>query len=101
MQASRFECLSFDPFPLFLNSFVPTDVDVRRRDVVQALMVAPIIVMIDKGFNLGFEITWHEVVFGPVAVWCRSFNSILCNKGDELWDEHGQTSFVKMRCGSH
>ena len=68
MQASRFECLSFDPFPLFLNSFVPTEVDVRRRDVVQALMVAPMIVMIDKGFNLSFEVTWQEVVLEQNAV---------------------------------
>ncbi|MGJ8606188.1 MAG: hypothetical protein ACSHXH_18910, partial [Marivita sp.] len=22
---------------------------------------------------------------GPVAVWCRSFDSIMCSKGDELW----------------
>ena len=26
------------------------------------------------------------VLIGPVAVCCRSFDSIYCNKGDELWD---------------
>ena len=36
--------------------------------------------------------------FGPVAVWCRSFDSILCSKGDELWDNHGPTNFVRMLC---
>jgi putative transposase len=35
---------------------------------------------------------------GPVAVWCRSFDSIYCNKGDELWDEHGRTNSARMRC---
>jgi hypothetical protein len=35
---------------------------------------------------------------GPVTVWCRSFDSILCNKGDELWDEHGQMNSARMRC---
>ena len=37
-------------------------------------------------------------LLGPVTVWCRSFDSILCNKGDELWDEHGQTNSARMRC---
>ncbi|MGJ8605738.1 MAG: hypothetical protein ACSHXH_16600, partial [Marivita sp.] len=26
-----------------------------------------------------------ELEVGPVAVWCRSFDSIMCSKGDELW----------------
>jgi len=39
---------------------------------------------------------WDQI--GPVAVWCRSFDSILCSKGDELWDKHGLTNFVKMQC---
>jgi hypothetical protein len=26
------------------------------------------------------------IEIGPVAVWCRSFDSIYCNKGDELRD---------------
>jgi len=56
MQASRFECLSFDPFSLFQNGFVTSEVDVRRRDVVQALMTALMVVVIDEGFDLGFEV---------------------------------------------
>ena len=31
-------------------------------------MIAPMIVMIDKGLNLGFEITWQAVVFRQNAV---------------------------------
>jgi hypothetical protein len=46
MQASRFECLSFDPFSLFQNGLIAPEVDVRRCDVVQALVV----VVIDEGF---------------------------------------------------
>jgi hypothetical protein len=61
MQESRFECLSFNPFPLFYDCFVPSEVDVRRRDIVQALVVALMVVVIDEGFNLCFEITWQEV----------------------------------------
>ena len=62
MQAARFECLSFDPFSLLQNGFVTAEVDVRRRDVVQTLVVASMIVMIDKGLNLGFEIAGNRLV---------------------------------------
>ena len=68
MQASRFERLSFDPFPLLQNGFVAPEVDVRRCDVVQALVVALMVVVIDEGFDLGFEITGQEVVFQQDAV---------------------------------
>ena len=68
MQAALFEGLSFDPFPLVENGFVASEVDVRRCDVVQALMITLVIVMIDEGFDLGFEITGQEIVFQQDAV---------------------------------
>ena len=52
MQASRFECLSFDPFSLFQNGFVTAEVDVGRCDVVDALVIALVIVVVDEGFDL-------------------------------------------------
>ena len=58
MQASRFERLLFDPFSLIQNGFIPAEVDIGRCDVVQALVVALVIVVIDEGFDLGFEIAW-------------------------------------------
>ena len=48
MQASRFEGLSFDPFPLLQDGFVTAEVDVRRCDVIKALVVALMIVLIDN-----------------------------------------------------
>ena len=51
MQASRFECLSFDPFPLLQDGFIAAKVDVGGCDVVQALVVAMMIVVIDKGLE--------------------------------------------------
>ena len=68
MQASRFERLSFDPFALFQNGFVTAKVDVGGCDVVQALVVALMVVMIDEGSDLGFEIARQEVVFQQDAV---------------------------------
>ena len=35
---------------------------------VDALVIALVIVVIDKGFNLGFEITGQEVIFQQDAV---------------------------------
>jgi len=37
---------------------------------------------------------------GLVAVWCRSFDSVMCSKGDELWAQSGRMNFARMRCGS-
>ena len=51
MQASRLECPSFDPFALFENGFIAAKVDVGGCDVVQALVVAMMIVVIDKGLE--------------------------------------------------
>jgi len=39
------------------NGFVATEVDVGGRDVVQALVVTLVIVVIDEGFDLNFEVT--------------------------------------------
>ena len=54
MQASRFECLPFDPFSLFQNGLVTSEVDIGWCDVVQALVITLVIVVIDEGFDLGF-----------------------------------------------
>ena len=40
-------------------------------------------------------------IHGLVAVWCRSFDSVMCSKGDELWAQSGRMNFARMRCGSH
>jgi hypothetical protein len=37
---------------------------------------------------------------GLVAVRCRSFDSVMCSKGDEPWAQSGRMNFAKMRCGS-
>lgn len=59
MQASRFECLSFDPFALLWNSFVASEVDVSGCDLVDALVIPLVIVVVDEGF--GSELQGHRV----------------------------------------
>ena len=36
---------------------------------------------------------------GLVAVWCRSFDSAMCSKGDEPWAQSGRMNFARTRCG--
>lgn len=67
-QASRFDGLPFDPFSLFQNGLAAPEVDIGRGEVLQALVIAPVVVMIDKGIDLMPEITGQVVVFQQDAV---------------------------------
>ncbi len=78
MQASCFGRLSFDPFALLQNGFVTSEVAVRWREVVQALVEALMVVVIDEGFDLRFEITWQKVVFEQDAVLQSLMPSLHC-----------------------
>ena len=49
MAASRFECLSSDPFALSQNGLVASEVEIAGGDVVDALVVALVIVVVDEG----------------------------------------------------
>ena len=68
MQASCFECLSFDPFSFQQDDFVTLEVDVGGRHVVEAFVISLVIVMGHERFDAGFEIAGQEVVFQQHAV---------------------------------
>jgi hypothetical protein len=36
---------------------------------------------------------------GPATVLCRSFDHLLCSKGDEPWAQAGRMNFAKKRRG--
>jgi hypothetical protein len=40
------------------------------------------------------------MAIGLVAVWCRSFDHVLCSKGDEGWAQVEKMKFTRMRYGS-
>ncbi len=67
-QAPRFDCLLFDPFSLSQNGLASSEVDVSGREVLQALVIATVIVMLDEGVNLLREIARQIVVFQQDAV---------------------------------
>jgi hypothetical protein len=63
MQAPIFDSLSFDPFTLFDDGFRPAEVGIGGRDVVQALVIALMVVMLDERFDLLLKVAGQIVVF--------------------------------------
>ena len=67
-QAPVFNGLSFDPFSLLQDGLAAPEVDVGGCQVLQALVVAPMVVVLDKGVDLLPEIAGQIVVFQQDAV---------------------------------
>ena len=63
LQAALLDRLFLDRFPFSENVFVTPEVDVRGSEVVQALVIAVIVVVIDKDTNLLLQVAWQVVVF--------------------------------------
>ena len=57
LQAALLDCQFLDLLPFPDDGFVAPKIDVSGCDVVQALMVAFVVVVIDEGPDLTFEIT--------------------------------------------
>ncbi len=62
LQAPMFDGLSLDPFTLFDDSAGPAEVGIGGRHIVQALVIALVIVMLDERLDLAFEVAGQEVV---------------------------------------
>ena len=68
LQAPMLDSLAFDPFALFDDGFSPAKVGVGWRHVIEALVVAPVVVMLDEGAYRGLQVAGQEVVFQKDAV---------------------------------
>ena len=68
VQAALFDGVSFDPFAFEQDGLAASEVDVGRSEIVEALVVSPMIVMLDESRDLGFEVFLEEVVFQQDAV---------------------------------
>ena len=68
LQASFLDCVAFDPFSFQQDCLAASEVHVGRRQIAQALVVAPVIVVIDEPIDAGFKITGQVVVFQQDAV---------------------------------
>ena len=62
LQSAVCDGLSFDPFSFCQDGEPTSEVDVGRGEIVDALVVAAVVVVGDEGFDLGLEIAGQEVV---------------------------------------
>ena len=68
LQAAILDCQFFDLFPFSDDGFVSPEVDIRRCDVSQALVVTLGVVIVDEDTDLLSQIAWQVVVFQKYAV---------------------------------
>ena len=94
LQAAVFDCLSFDPFPFSENGFVAPEEDVCWCDVVQALVVTLVVLVIDKGADLAFEIAGQIIVFQQNTVLHGLMPALDFALG--LWMERSTTDMVHI-----
>jgi hypothetical protein len=56
LQATICDCLAFDPFAFEEEGLSAPEVDVSRSEIVEALVIAGMVVVLDEGGDLAFEI---------------------------------------------
>ena len=57
VQAPLLEGPSFDPFSFQQDGLTPAEIDIGRRHVSQALVIALVVIVFDEGLDLNLEIT--------------------------------------------
>ena len=63
VQAALFDRVSFDPFAFEQDGLASSEVDVRRSEITEALVVSVMIIVLDEGGDLGFEVLAEELIF--------------------------------------
>ena len=62
LQATILDGDLFDLFPFFQNGLSSSEVDIRRREIVQALMQAFVVIVFDEGRDLLLEFPRQIVI---------------------------------------
>lgn len=94
LQAALADCQFLDLLPFSQDGFVAPKVDVGGCDVVQALVVALVVVVIDEGLDLAFKIAGQIVIFQQHPVLHRLMPSFDFSLG--LRVERGSTNVVHL-----
>jgi hypothetical protein len=68
LQAATGDCLAFDALAFEEDGLGPSEVDVGRCEIAQALVIAGMVVMIDEGGDLAFEIAGQVIMVEEDAV---------------------------------
>lgn len=72
LQAPLFECLSLDPFSSMDDGCCSAEVGVGGRHIVEALVVALVVTMLEERLDLLFEVAGQELG-GTAACETRPF----------------------------
>jgi hypothetical protein len=62
LQAAVLDGVAFDPFSFQQDGLPAPEVDIGRREVFQALVIALVVVVIDEPADAGFEIARQVIV---------------------------------------
>ena len=68
LQASMFDGLSLDPFSSMDDGRGSAEVSISGRYVFQALVVAPVVIVLDERLDLLLQVTGQEVVLQEDAI---------------------------------
>ena len=61
-QPTSLDGFAFDPFSFQQDGLTASEVDVGRGKIVDALVIAPVVVVCDERIDLGFEVTGQIIV---------------------------------------
>ena len=67
-QAALLDGSALDALTLQQDGLPPAEIDISRGQVVQALVVAPVVIVLDECLNIGFKRAWQIVIFQQDAV---------------------------------
>jgi hypothetical protein len=67
-QAAMLDGFALDAHAFQQDGLPPAEIDICWGQVVQALVVAPVVILLDKGLNLGLKRARQVVVFRQDAV---------------------------------
>jgi len=70
-QPTSLDGFAFDPFSFQQDGLTTSEVDVGRGKIVDALVIAPVVVVRDECIDLGFEVTGQIIVLEQDAVFER------------------------------
>lgn len=70
-QAALLNGSSFDALAFEQNRLLSAKIDIRRRQIVDALMIAAMILVLDESLDVGFDIPRQIIVFQQDLVFQR------------------------------
>jgi hypothetical protein len=76
LQATIGDGLAFDPFAFEEDGLSASEVDVSRSEIAEALVIAGMVVVLDEGRDLAFEIAGQVVMLEQDAVLERLMSAL-------------------------